>query len=236
MEVYLVTGATSGVGKAFCKKMSKSCVAIARNREKLETLGLKKNFIKVCNLSNLNEIKEVFNSCLRNEFKIKGVIHCAGVCPVQEVSDISENDMVQTYTVNVFSFIELFKLLLQYPMICEDTRVIACSSITADRAYQDQMLYASSKAALNSLVKSMAQAGIKSGIKVNGIEFGAVQTKMFETFAANSETINRHYPLGIIDSLEAAEIINNFLGREYEKMTGSIIRVDSGFFVVHWWE
>lgn len=233
MEVYLITGATSGIGKAVCERLrkTKNCVAIARSRERLESLY--EDNIYVCDLLNLDEIKELFDYCKINKFIIKGLIHCAGLCLVQSVSDISTKNMQQTYKVNVFSFIELCKQLKEYPMICDDTRVVALSSITADRAYQNQVLYASSKAALNSTVKSMAQLGIKCGIKVNAVEFGAVNTEMFNSLSPNMETINRHYPLGILEVTEAAELICNLLGPVYKKMTGSIIRLDSGFTAVH---
>ena len=233
MEVYLVTGATSGIGKAVCEKLNgiENFIAIARNKKKFESFS--KNNVYECDLNNLDEIKEIFDFCKFNRVVIKGLIHCAGLCPVQPVADISPKDMTDTYNVNVFSFIELCKQLKQYPLRCEDTRVIAISSITSDRAYQNQVLYASSKAALNSIVKSMAQLGTNCGIKVNAIEFGAVKTEMFDSLSPNMDTINRHYPLGVLEAEEAAEIICSFLGPAYKKMTGSIIRIDSGFSVVH---
>lgn len=233
MEVYLVTGATSGIGKAVCEKLNgiENFIAIARNKKKFESFS--KDSVFECDLNNLDEIKGIFDFCKTKEIVIKGLIHCAGLCPVQSVADISSKDMTDTYNVNVFSFIELCKQLNEYPLIYEDTRVIAISSITSDRAYRNQLLYASSKAALNSTVKSMAQLGVNCGIKVNAIEFGAVKTEMFDSLSPNMETINRHYPLGILEAEEAAEIICNFLGPAYKKMTGSIIRIDSGFSVVH---
>lgn len=232
MEVYLVTGATSGIGKAVCEKLNgiENYIAIVRNKKSLKAI---KDNVYECDLNALDRIKEIFNFCKSNKFVIKGLIHCAGLCPIQSVTDISSKDMNETYNVNVFCFIELCKQLKEYSLRCEDTRVIALSSITADRAYQNQVLYASSKAALNSTVKSMAQLGTTCGIKINAIEFGAVKTEMFDLLSPNMDTINRHYPLGILKAEEAAEIICSFLGPAYKKMTGSIIRIDSGFSVVH---
>lgn len=232
--MYIVTGATSGIGKAVCCELAKrniSCLAIGRNSKKLENVESDYRFI--CDLKNMKQIDDIFSYCEEKKLILQGVIHCAGLCPVQTIENIDETDMINTYSTNVFSFVELCKNFCLYSSIDINAKIIALSSITADRAYKNQLLYASSKAALNSVVKSMAQYGIDKGFTVNAIELGAVKTEMFDSLSPNMETIKKHYPLSVLRADEAAIIICDYLSNHFEKMTGSIIKIDSGFSVVH---
>lgn len=233
MKAIIVTGATSGIGKAICSNLiSKGIevVPIARNEE-----CLKNNYTNyiVCDLTKINQYDGIFKYCNEKNIFISGLIHCAGVCKKQKISTVKEMDFYNTFLINAYSYCELFKRLIAYEKRTSDVRCISISSITAERAYKNQLLYASSKAALNSITLSLAQEGIEKDIKSNIIEFGAVKTEMFDSLSPNYESINKHYPLGILECDEAAEIVVNYLSPIYKKMTGSVIRVDSGFSVVH---
>ena len=184
-------------------------------------------------LAKEESISSIFDYCERNEYRLDGLIHCAGVCPVQDISSIDDKDILSTYRVNVFSFIELCRNYFEYKYRSEDSRIIAISSITSDRAYKRQLLYSSSKAALNQIVLSLAQEGISKGVRVNAIQLGAVETNMFMSLNPNMQTIGRHYPLGVMKADEVAEVIAELLTPKYSEMTGSIIRIDSGFSAVH---
>lgn len=234
MSIYIVTGATSGIGKAVCNELSQrniEYVAIGQNLERINKLDCKHKV--VCDLNVLEQVSNIFKYCRENNLHLKGIIHCAGICLVQEINDIKEKDMLNVFSINVFSFIRLYKLFCSYPFIEKHSKIVALSSITANRAYKNQLLYSSSKAALNSIVKSFAQHGLEKGITVNAIEFGAVNTEMFNSLSPNIETIHRHYPLNVIDVKEAAIIVCEYLSSYFNKMTGSIVTIDSGFSVVH---
>lgn len=235
MKAIIVTGAASGIGKALCAKIKEEgeykYIGVDINEEKLNNLYTD-SYI-ACDLSDIASIKKVFSYCLQNELELYGIVHCAGICKVQNIMDISERDMLLTYKVNVLSFIEMYKSFCEYPLRSEAANLLAISSITANRAYKNQLLYASSKAALESCVKSIGQDGINKGIRANVLELGAVKTEMFDSLSPNYETINNHYPLGLLESSEAASILYNLLEEPYQRMTGSIIKVDSGFTIVH---
>lgn len=233
MEVFIVTGAASGIGKAVCDALNmkgQKFIAVDKNVQRLQELYSENYFS--CDLTDSDKIKSMFESIRHDNFILKGLIHCAGICLVQNLAEIKSKDMDLTYKVNVFSFIEMYQ---QFTMcnIAKDARIIALSSITAKRAYKNQLLYASSKAALESVCKSLAQDGVTKDIKVNIVELGAVKTEMFDSLSPNMETIGRHYPLGLLEPSEAAEIICNLTSVVYHRTTGGIITIDSGFNVVH---
>ena len=240
MEIYLITGATSGIGQSVYRQLSnhQSCLLIARNKVKLSELtdGNKNQFCYACDLAITEEIRHIFEYCAERKLKIKGLIHCAGLSTVCDFVDIPSKSYQDAFSVNVFSFIEMCKQCFQYSNLSDDTRIIAISSIAADRASVRQVVYASTKAALNSAIISAAQEGIKYNVKVNGISLGACNTPMLASMNTSEffrNNIGRHYPLGVIDPNTVAEVIEDVLSEKFKNMTGSIIRIDSGFSVVH---
>lgn len=240
MEIYLVTGATCGIGQSVYNRLSKqySCLLIARNKDKLNELidGKTDQLCYACDLAITDEIKNIFEYCAERKLIIKGLIHCAGLSNVCDFADIPSDSYHDAFSVNVFAFIEMCKQCFQYSNMCDDVRIIAISSIAADRASARQAVYASTKAALNSAILSAAQEGIKHSVKVNGISLGACDTPMLENMNTSESfrnNIGRHYPLGMIDPNTVAEVVEDFLSEKFKNMTGSIIRIDSGFTVVH---
>lgn len=240
MEVYLITGATSGIGQSVYNRLSKqySCLLIARNKDRLNELidGRTNQFCYACDLAITDEIKHIFQYCAEQKLKIKGLIYCAGLSNVCDFSDIPSKSYYDAFAVNVFAFIEMCKYCFKYSDLCDDARIIAISSIAADRASARQAVYASTKAALNNAIISAAQEGINRNAKVNGISLGACDTSMLanmNTSESFRNSIGRHYPLGMIDPNTVAEVAEDFLSEKFKNMTGSIIRIDSGFSVVH---
>ena len=232
MNYILVTGADSGIGRKVVERLldnNKNVIALC-----LKSLYNDDRILEyVCDLNDLDCISDLFGICEAKEICIEGIIHCAGVCIKQEVNEISKENMFCSFNVNVFSFIEICKHYFAYRNRSYKSSIIAISSITADRAYKTQLLYAASKAALNSVVKSLAQEGLNKGILVNAVEFGAVNTPMFKSLEPNMETILKHYPLGVLEDDAAADMIISLLDDRYNKMTGSILVYDSGFSVIH---
>lgn len=234
MNVYIVTGAGKGIGHSISKLLSRSgkhVIKVVRNSLISEKSENEESYF--LNLLDIDAIKGLFAYCSERMYIIEGIIHCAGICPVQRIEDITKEEIESVYRVNTFSFIELCRCFFIYPNRCPDARIIAVSSITSDRAYRNQLLYSSSKAALNHIVMSLAQEGISKDIKINVVQLGAVETDMFKSLNPNMQTISRHYPLGIMTVDEVAEIIVDLTTKKFRKMTGSIIRIDSGFNLVH---
>lgn len=240
MEVYLITGATSGIGQSVYSRLSNkySCLLIGRNKTKLNELvkGRDNQFYYACDLAITDEIKNIFEYCAERKFKINGLIYCAGLSHVCNFVDIPSESYRDAFCVNVFAFIEMCKYCFKYADLCDDARIITISSIAADRASARQTVYASTKAALNNAIISAAQEGIRHNAKINGISLGACDTPMLANMNMNESfrnDIGRHYPLGMIDPNTVAEVVEDLLSEKFKNMTGSIIRIDSGFSVVH---
>lgn len=112
---------------------------------------------------------------------------------------------------------------------------MAMSSIAAQYASWRQTVYAGSKAALEESVRCIAKELLSSGIRVNCVAAGAVETEMLQKLETQStslrEKLEKVYPLGVIEPDCISEMIAYLLSDSARYITGSIIRVDSGFAV-----
>lgn len=238
-NVTIITGSTSGIGRAIYKNFSSgfTCLCIDRNQNRLEELiGNSGNIYFICDLQSEENIKALFDFCQGNELRIANLIHCAGLRPLSDYCSMTRKEMEDTFQVNVFAFAMLCKYLFGYKNRKDLVHVLAISSIAAERASGRQAIYASSKAALYSLILSSAQEGLKHGIRVNALSLGAVDTPMLRDMNASESymaNIERHYPLGVMKPETVADIVRSLVSGRFDHMAGSIVKIDSGFGVVH---
>ena len=236
----LITGATSGIGKALALELLRNnentlCL-VARRLDKLnEIYGAYGNRCVLidADLSVLHKIGSIFDRI--SGVKLDGMVHCAGVSPLMKVADNDTLSMLQTFNVNYFSFVELCKYFYDSKYSNNGASIIAMSSIAASAVPYRQTIYSSSKAALEQSIKCIAKEFLPKKIRVNGIAAGAVETEMFNELEKNSDNlkvhIEKYYPLGIINPNKIVKTIIYLLSDDSIHLDGTIIRYDSGFMI-----
>ena len=236
----LITGATSGIGKAVAVELLRDekniLYLVARRSDKLNEIYDKygeRCILIDADLSNLYSIGGIFERTQGG--KLDGMVHCAGVSPLMTVTDNDVASMLDTFKVNYFSFIELCKLFYDNKHSNDGASIVAMSSIAASAVPYRQTIYSSSKAALEQSIKCIAKEFLPRKIRVNGIAAGAVETEMFNELEKNSENLRlrmeKYYPLGIIEPNKIVRTIIFLLSDDSSHMDGTIIRYDSGFMI-----
>lgn len=208
----LLTGNTGGIGKHIQDKLENS---------KIEVVVINR---KICDLSNIKAIDDF----LKNNKIFDGLIHCAAINPVDNMSEVNFNDLVETFNINTFSFIKM----CQDIQFTNGSNILAIGSLWATGTKEGRGQYSMTKHALYSAVKTLALEMSNSNIKVNMISPGFVDTEM--TRKNNSKekikSISDFIPLGLTDPSEIANMCEYFMTNN-ESITGQNIIIDGGYSV-----
>lgn len=234
---YLVTGASSGIGKRCAERLLHSghtCILVGRNQKALEEMADSSvnALVRLCDLSDPTEIERLF---MDNMFdtQINGFIHCAGIAPLKCVDENDYDTILKTYTTNVFSFLLFMKYLIQRDSFANNASVVSVSSVTASRGSNHQSVYAGSKAALEATTRCFAKELLPQNIRINTIVCGVVETSMLDKLRTESENLDQkikaHSPLGPISTDRVCDMIEYMLSNRSENMTGVSIPLDGGY-------
>lgn len=237
-KIILVTGASSGIGATVAERLATEgaiIVAIGRNKLQLEKLEQKFSgqiFPFIYDFMNLDDIENIFLYCKEQGFKLDGLVHCAGVAFNSAIRSNDIEEMEQTMRINCYSFLELGKFFSQKKYSQNNSSLVVISSIEAFKNEKGLSQYAASKAALNSVVKTMSKEFMRRKIRVNAILPANVHTPMFMAVARRIENYmemaEEWQPLGVIEP-EYIGYLTEYLLSDYARfMTGELIVMSGG--------
>lgn len=179
----LVTGASSGIGRATaieCSRMGAKVVITGRNEERLsETfsqLDGAGHLQIIADLTIQDHIDNLVNDCV----KLDGLVNNAGLgCP-KPVNFIKMSDLEMVYHTNVFASIMLTKALLKKKKVNRGASLVFTSSISSQLNVPGNAIYASSKAAIASFMRSCAIELGERQIRSNAVLPGMVETQLIK--------------------------------------------------------
>ena len=195
-QVYLVTGASKGLGRSICEVLATNgftVIGIARNSIELSSL---ENYLKninansatfACDLSSENQIA-LTAAKITNDFPmIHGLIHNAGIIgPIGSMFNVETNLWNETIQVNLLAVQQLTKLLYTSMVKAQRCRVTTISSGAAVNSLESWSAYCTSKAGLEMWTRSLADEGSSHGISAVSVAPGIVDTDMQATIRSVS--------------------------------------------------
>ena len=195
-QVYLVTGASKGLGRSICDILASNgftVIGIARKSKELSSLenNLKKinanSATFACDLSSENQIA-LTAAKITNDFPmIHGLIHNAGIIgPVGSMFNVETNLWNETIQVNLLAVQQLTKLLYTSMVKAQRCRVTTISSGAAVNSLESWSAYCTSKAGLEMWTRSLADEGSSHGISAVSVAPGIVDTDMQATIRSVS--------------------------------------------------
>lgn len=181
----LITGATSGIGKATAKKLAQDyrLILCGRRQERLDEL--KETLSSVTEVMTLNfDVRDkdaVFQAIeqLPEEWKsIDVLVNDAGNAHGLTTFDEADlDDLDAMIDINVKGLMYVSKAVLPYLKKSTNAHIVNLSSIAGKEVYTNGTTYCASKAAVESLSKGMRYDLLPYGIKVTNIAPGAVETE-----------------------------------------------------------
>lgn len=236
-KTILVTGASSGIGKAIaieCSKMGATMVITARNQERLtETLNELEgdgHKMVIADLSTQEGIDKVVNETP----SLNGLVLCAGRANTLPMLFSSTDKFEPVFNINFFSPVELFRLLVKKKLLVRESSVVMIASIGGiRRATPGNGIYGASKAALNTIMKYCAREyGSTKLIRVNSICPGMVETPLIHLGVLTEEQLEadrKRYPLQRYGQpIDIAHAAVYLLSEASSWVTGHELIVDGG--------
>ena len=186
----IITGASSGIGKATALAFAKAgmeLILISRSLEKLEavvstirSLGGKATSISL-DLSQLGSISSQIEKIARELGPIDILINNAGIAYTNTLQDTTLEDWQQVINLNLTSVFQCVQGILPEMRNRKTGLIINVASIAAKTPFPEWGAYSVSKAALAAYAKVLAAEERNSGIRVVTIFPGAVNTPIWET-------------------------------------------------------
>lgn len=230
----LITGASSGIGRATaieCSKAGAKVILLGRNIDRLnETLsqcdGEGHSLIQ-CDLADLDSLSEKLN----NIPDLDGVVHNAGVNTKYLVKNLSKEKIDEIFHTNYYAPVLMTQMFLKKKILNKNASLVFISSISASLGAISNSVYASSKGAMNSFVRSLALEIAPRGMRANVIQPGMIETPILSAYAMSEEleAFKNSSPLG--HPGEPIDIANGcvyLLSDASKFVTGSVFTIDGG--------
>lgn len=175
MKSILITGATSGIGKALaikCADNGYSVIACGRNKEALDELSKYSN-ISGCQFD-VSDLEDTKRALANVKFDI--AVLNAGTCEYVDLEDFEPDMFRRVFEPNFFGVVHCVNALL--PRLKDGDKLVIVDSMARLLPFTRTQAYGSSKAALHYFTKSLEVDLHHKGVKVQAVSPGFVETPL----------------------------------------------------------
>ena len=229
MKTCIITGASQGIGRATAVRLSQdpgidNIALVARNADGLqETVAMMDDRDKAINvypfdLTDLDEIERLVEDIHAAFGSFDMLLNVAGYAEPCSLLDTTNENIRQTYTVNVFAMLAMVRECMKY-MRDRPSKILNVASTAGTTARPGWVAYASSKAAVISLSTALADELAEYGIKVYSVSPGRCATELRQKLAPEED------PSTIMQPDQVAEVIANLMSDDESCLDGQNIVV-----------
>ena len=185
-KVMLITGATSGVGKALAEyyyKKNYKLILVGSSREKVEkqSTKYKKNTLFIfADLTKSKDIKRIVDDSIKKFKKIDILIANAGLYEPDKIISGNPDRWDRVISVNVTSVFRLINLVLPHMKKNKFGDIAITSSISGHQAIHWEPIYSASKHAIQSFAHGLRTQVSKNNIRVISIAPGMIMTELWD--------------------------------------------------------
>jgi 3-oxoacyl-[acyl-carrier protein] reductase len=242
-KIAIVTGGSRGIGRATSVALAQAGALVLVNyRSNEEAAGETVRLIEetggqaeriAFDVADPDSVDRHIKEVAARHGRIDILVNNAGISIDQLLLRVSAKDLEMTWATNVNGAVYCAKACIRPMMKNRWGRIINLSSVVAESGNAGQAVYASSKAALLGLTRSLAREYASRGITVNAVSPGFIETDMTADLPdAARQGIVDQTPLGRIGRPEEVAAAVVFLASEEAGyITGQVVRVNGGMHV-----
>jgi len=236
-KTILVTGASSGIGRAVaieCSRLGANLIITGRDERRLkatfEDLDDYKHQMILADLRVNDNIDRLVKSlpCL------DGVVHCAGIADPLPFKFVTQQKLEDILKINFISPTLITREIVKKNLLSKNASIVFISSISGVFCSSvGGSMYSASKGAINGLTKGIAIDLATKGIRVNSVCPGMIETNIFEDGRVSKDQLTedvKRYPLKRYGKPEEVAFAAIYLLSDASVwVTGSNLLIDGGY-------
>ncbi len=237
-KIAVVTGASSGLGRAIAMRFLQEGAAVAgisRSEATLRSMENDRFWAFPADLSNETQTISCANRVLEKLGGVDILVHAAGIIGTGTIETTSLQTWDTMMNINLRSIFHLTQLFLP-SLIQRKGNIVNISSVAGLRSFPGVLAYCVSKAAMDQLTRCAALELAPKGVRVNAINPGVVVTQLHrsggmdeERYRAFLEHSNTTHPMGRVGTAEEVADLVLFLTSERASwITGVTYSIDGG--------
>lgn len=229
MKTVLVTGGTRGIGRgiaeAFLKKGYRVCVTYSKDEESAKSARAAGLEVYRADVACEEDVMNVFS----NLKTLDVLVNNAGVSMIKQIQDVSYDEFQRLFAVNVGGAFLCSRQAAKMMITQGKGLIVNISSIWGEVGGSCESVYSASKGALIAFTKALAKELGYSGVRVNAVSPGVIDTQMNACFSKEEkEALKEEIPVGRMGRSEEVTAAVIFL-EENEYVTGVDLPVNGGF-------
>lgn len=237
----IVTGGSGGIGRAVCRKLAKDgwLVAVCYNSSEQTAQKLVDELKSqhysaqafYCDISSLDSIRNCVREVRACFGEIRLLVNNGGIADINLFTDISDERLCRIIDVNLMGAMRISREVLPEMIRNHTGSIINISSVWGECGASCEVAYSAAKAGLIGFTKALAKEVAPSGIHVNCVSCGLIDTKMnAELSQEELQNVIDDIPMGRMGKPEEiAETVAFLTDERSSYIQGQVIRADGAW-------